>query len=277
VTVAAAVGRGTAPRLLAAALLVAGLPLALCAGHAAAAETVTLTAVADATLIEDASGGLANGSGVNNFVGRTGANAGESLRRLLVRFDFSALPPGAVVETAVLRLSLTRSRFAGDLPISVHRVTASWNEGPTASAQGNGDLSQTGDVTWIHRNFPALLWSATGGDYVAAASTTRAVGSTGGPYDWPPTATMVADVQGWIANPAGNFGWLLIGFEGGGTSAKGFAAREIATDVDRPKLVLSYSVAPVADQDIPLPAWAIGALALALVGAQATRRRTAQR
>lgn len=239
---------------------------------AASAQTITLVAGNDATLIQDAAGGLANGSGINFFVGRIMASGGATLRRGLVRFDLSALPPQAQIQSVSVRLALSRSRFAGDLPVTLHRVTQSWSEGPSASAQGLGEPSVNGDVTWIHRTKPSVLWTQPGGDYVATASASRTVGSTGGPYVWASTPGLVADVQQWINNPTANNGWIVIGFEGGGTSAKAFAARESTTPADRPTMTVVYT-APVVDSDVPLPAWALVLLALALGTSLVTKRR----
>lgn len=245
----------------------------LCAGAAAAQpapQLATLTASADATLIEDPTGALANGAGINTFTGRIAPSGGSTLRRTLIRFDLGSIPRGAVIRTASLRLSLTRSRFAGDLPVSVHRVTAAWTEGPSSSAQGIGEASQPGDATWIHRSKPTLLWAAPGGDFIAAASATRIVGATGGAYDWSSNAGLVADVQAWLDTPAVNHGWIVLGFEGGGTSAKGFAARETASPGDRPTLTIAYDP-PV--EEIPVPPWAVALLAVALGSAVMRRRR----
>lgn len=244
-------------------------------GSLAAAETQVLTAVADATLVQEPTGALANGAGTNLFAGRVGANAGSTLRRALVRFDLSALPPGAIVQSASFTLNLTRSRFAGDLPMSLHRVTAAWNEGPALTPTGIGEPSQPGDVTWLHRNFPSQFWSTPGGDFVAQASASRIVSSVGGPKVWESTPQLVADVQSWVNQPADNHGWILLGFEGSGTSAKGFSTRETALPQERPQLVVQYTLpAPVeAAGDVPLPPWAWLMLGGGLLGL--ARRRWA--
>lgn len=243
------------------------------AAGGAGADTVELVAVADATLIEEPTGALANGRGINFFAGRVGANAGQTRRRALLRFDMSAIPAGAVIQSAALTLSLTRSRFAGDLPVTVHRVSASWNEGPSESAQGIGDASVDTDVTWLHRNKPALLWATPGGDHQATASASRIVGATGGAYVWSSTPQLVADVQQWLDAPASNHGWLLRGFEGSGSSAKGFAARETATATDRPRLTVQYlPPMPAADANVPLPLWSLLLFAAAMGGGILKRR-----
>lgn len=233
-------------------------------------QSATLTAVADATLIEDPAGGWANGSGVNLFAGRIMQSGGGTVRRALMRFDLSSLPPQAQVQSVSVRLVLTRSRFAGDLPATLHRVTQSWSEGPSDSSGGIGVPSVNGDVTWIHRTKPSLLWNQPGGDYVSTPSATRIVAAGGGPYVWASTPALVADVQQWLASPSTNHGWVLLGFEGSGTSAKAFAAREAPSAGDRPSITVTYTIA-AADNDVPLPGWALVLLAAALA-ATLTRR-----
>jgi len=139
---------------------------------------------------------------------------------------------------------------------------------------GLGEPSVNGDVTWIHRTKPSLLWNQPGGDYVSTASASRIVGSGGGPYVWASTPALVADAQQWLATPASNHGWIVIGFEGGSTSAKAFAAREETEVAARPTLTVQYTVPAVAEQDVPLPAWAIAVLALGLILAIGRRNAT---
>jgi hypothetical protein len=55
---------------------------------------------------------------------------------------------------------------------------------------------------------------------------------------------MVADVQGWLDSPSGDFGWILIGPEGSGNTTKRFDSREYATASNRPLLTIDYT-APV--------------------------------
>lgn len=243
--------------------LVALIAIASITAHA---ETLTLRAVSDASLIEENSGAYANGSGPNLFAGRIGANAGSTLRRALIRFDVSALPSDAVIQSASVTLYLTRSRFAGDLPFTLHRVTAAWNEGPSNSAQGNGDSSVNGDSTWLHRRKPDLLWATPGGDYIATASATHIITSTGGPHTWQTTPQLLADIQQWRTDPSSNHGWLIKGFEGPITSAKGFSTKEAERSAEWPRLHIEYSIpTTAADGDVPLPAWAIVALSFGLL------------
>jgi len=55
-------------------------------------------------------------------------------------------------------------------------------------------------------------------------------------HAWGSTPETVADAQGWLDDPQGNFGWVLIGDE---TSR--FASREHAALSDRPALRVHYT------------------------------------
>jgi hypothetical protein len=61
-----------------------------------------------------------------------------------------------------------------------------------------------------------------------------------GPYTWS-SAQMVADVQSWLDNPAGNFGWLVLGDEKPTLTSKRFDTRESASP---PVLTIQYIPAP---------------------------------
>ncbi|MFZ9881833.1 MAG: hypothetical protein ACO3QC_10575, partial [Phycisphaerales bacterium] len=61
--------------------------------------TVTLQASADAMLFESATGTVANGSGIYNYLGNA---SGGARRRFAVRFDTSIIPAGGTVVSAEL-------------------------------------------------------------------------------------------------------------------------------------------------------------------------------
>ena len=76
-----------------------------------------------------------------------------------------------------------------------------------------------------------------------------------GAYTWGSTAQLVADVQGWLNNPATNFGWALRGNEGLAQSAKSFATKESPTAGLRPVLTIDFTSAtpPPPSGQFPLP------------------------
>ncbi len=248
-------------------MLLAAVLWAVQCGPALAAQII-LTAVADATLIDDAGQPLANGGGLL-FVGKT---RDHGLRRALLRFDLSAIPAGATVQSATLNLRMDRTR-SDFYQVNVHRVLASWSEGAFAPFGGGGAPAMAGDTTWLHRFFGATQsWATPGGDFVATPSASTAPGFEGFDYAWS-GSQLAADVQQWLDTPTANHGWIVVS-DTVNVSARAFVSREGATPGLRPRLVVNYSEpVPPADGDVPLPAWALAMLAIAFWGAIRRRSR----
>jgi hypothetical protein len=201
----------------------------------AAGLTLTFGAARDNTLYESPTGSVSNGKGQYFFAGRT---ATGELRRGVLAFDVSvSIPPGVVVDSAVVVLSMSRSR-PGTAAVGLHRLLASWGEGTSDALfeEGGGAASTPGDVTWIHRFFATQNWAAAGGDFQPAASATVNVGDVGF-YSWSSPA-LLADVQHWVNNPAQSFGWLLRGDEVTLGSATRFDTRESPAVTARPRLLV---------------------------------------
>jgi hypothetical protein len=204
------------------------------------AETLTLGAALDATLIEDPRGELANGAGPALFVGRTSQSTG-SLRRALLFFDVAAaLPRGVEIESVELVLVLTPSHDPL-ASVSLHRVLSPWSEGPSASSGGSGAQAQSDDATWLHTRYPSEFWALPGGDHAPDASGTAAVKEPG-IYSWPTTPALVADVQRWLDEPTSNHGWLLIGDESAPSTSKRFASRQEPNTDLQPRLRIEYRI-----------------------------------
>lgn len=233
------------------------------AGSLAHAEVIVVAPVADATLYQDAAGGFASGAGTAMFAG---TNSGSSIRRSAIRFDIAgAVPAGATITGVTLRLHNSASNV-GTQTVSLHRMLESWTEGPSAptGAGGSGVPSMPGDVTWLHRTFPGLLWSTPGGVFEGSASAATMVGGIG-LWTWESTPSLAADVQSWLDAPGGNFGWMVVGQEGVASSARRFATREETDPNIRPVLTVTY---------VPEPAAGLLVAAGAAAGGR-RRRRTA--
>lgn len=205
---------------------------------APAPQTVVLTASKDNTLYETSNGALSNGAGVHLFAGAT---ASKAIRRALLAFDVaSQIPPGSRVTRAMLTLQLSLT-IAAPQPMELHRVTADWGQGTSnagSSRDGSGAASRPDDATWIHTFFPDRFWSTPGGDFSVAIDATTLVGASGA-FTWDSSTTMIARVQEWLDQPATNFGWLLLGNEATGTTAKRFDSRE-ASPSTRPALTVEF-------------------------------------
>jgi len=196
---------------------------------------IRIVANADASLIEDPTGRLSNSKDSSgNFVGMT--NNFEA-RRLLVAFDLSVVPRGAKIESAILKMHMSRTS-GDDAVVSLHRVTTKWHEGSSdANGEGGGGAPSTpGDPTWVHAAFREQLWNHPGGDYTVSASAVTSIGGVRD-YEWS-SEDLAADVRSWITDPSSNNGWIAIGGESQSQTAKRFDSRENNQQAFRPTLVL---------------------------------------
>lgn len=161
--------------------------------------TVELTPAADAELRE-ASALAAFGTGTSMVSGGLGSNAGNTLRRALLRFDFAdQIPPGSSITqvelTARVVLMLPPTPVPSDF--GLHRLLRPWNEST---------------VTWTWTDGPTAPWGTAGAsrDDDAQPTASATVPVTGlGTYTFLSTPELVADVQHWLDNPEANAGWLL--------------------------------------------------------------------
>jgi hypothetical protein len=212
----------------------------------AAAVTVSLGSVSDTALFENKPdfnlGGTTLLAGTNQQLSRS---------RGLFRFDVSSLPAGAVVTGVQVQLYCTRQpdpdQHGGPVAsdFSLYRMLVDWGEG--AGSANTGSVAMAGNATWNERHYQALAWGTPGGlegtDYANGASATTAVGNVGA-YAWGSSAELIADVQGWIAAPATNYGFILVNqSEGTAGSGRRFASREQpGGSIAPPQLVVTYTI-----------------------------------
>jgi spore coat protein A len=204
----------------------------------AAGDVVQLTPAKDNTLYAPY-GYLSNAKGIYLFVG---TNANNESRRALMQFDLGAIPPGSTITGVELRLFMNRT-IAGEHPIYVHRLHASWGEGTSDAngQEGSGGIASDGDATWEHRFYPDTLWGTIGGDYEEVPSGQAPVDADIGNYTWTSTPELVSDVQSWLDAPSSNHGWILIGKENVSPTAKRFHSRENGSTSNRPRLTVTYT------------------------------------
>jgi hypothetical protein len=210
---------------------------------------IVVTPSRDNTIYESPNGGLSNGAGIAFFAGKTGAG---SIVRGLLGFDLAErLPVSATVATATLKLNVNTPKQAGTRSIRFHRLSRDWGEGDSNAdkGEGGGASATTGDATWLHSFFNTQFWQNPGGDFAESASFTITV-SANGVYTHSSEA-LLADVQGWLANPDMNFGWVIIGDEAAGATAKRFASKEDAANA--PQLVIEYTGVTEEQKKVFLP------------------------
>lgn len=206
--------------------------------------TVILSAVKDNTIYQNLPG-RSDGAGANFFAGNNNAS---KPRRALIKFDITAVPPGAIITSVTLTLVCNRTRAGAD-NVTLHKLNADWGEGSSnggASSDGDGAVAAINDATWPcsfsnGAGGCTTSWTAAGGDFNSTASATASVGAASPtPYNWS-SAQMVSDVQAWLNAPATNFGWIIIGDETVNRTAKRFASKENTTAGNRPQLSVTYT------------------------------------
>ena len=214
--------------------------LALAAGGPASADTVSLRAVADATLIQPSDGNqYALGAAYNIYCGRVGVNGAGTFRRALVRFDLSSIPPGSHILSVSFKAYMSQTS-AGTQDCRLHRMLESWGEGASFAFGGGGTAPEANDATWAYRFWPSSSWTVPGGVFAPSASATKAIGAAGS-YIWASTTGLVADVQSWVDAPAANFGWVIVGNEAALETAKRFESRESGDPLRHPTVTITYS------------------------------------
>lgn len=148
--------------------------------------------------------------------------------RVLLKFDIPALPPGATLTNAFLRVTVSQVPGSG-LPgmFSVRRMLTPWDEL---------------DATWEDSGFGpwAGLGGQEGADYPAARSAEMVLDRSG-EYEIRGT-NLFNDVLLWRTNAEANSGWMLRCEEETLWTAKRIIAREADYPESEPQLVLEYSL-----------------------------------
>jgi hypothetical protein len=182
--------------------------------------TLALTPAGDTSIFSSGS----NPQGISSILAGTRNNGVRD--RGLLRFEIDSLPPGAVIHSARLQLTVTRvPRSPVNSDFSLHRLLRFW--GP--------------DASWNFRT-SGMSWSVPGAasptDYSAVRSATRFI-MGGGTYEFGPAAQLTADVIDWINNPESSYGWILkTENEAAFSTARHFGSAESAQP---PRLLIDYS------------------------------------
>jgi hypothetical protein len=180
-----------------------------------------------------------------------------------VRFDLQGkLPDGAILTNASLTFHTTKIRNDQPVRVNLHRMNLSWNEGigGKGATTGAGDQALAGESSWKSRIAPNVPWSAPGAsaptDFSPELSATSTAGDIGA-FTFQSTPQLLTDIQGWLQNPASNFGWIAFCEpDGPNGSAKRIGTREdvetapsllLEYEIPKPVLPLSVDLTPSAD------------------------------
>lgn len=225
---------------------------------AAGAETVTLLPAADTTLMEISPDNNFGSGGTFTAGGRS--DGGRN--RALLWFDIANnVPAGATINSVTLRVTVIAARGPNSI-FDLHELLAPWNEGAGAD-YGLGSPALPGEVTWNDRLAPDTSWLMAGGDFVNSPSASVFIGGQAN-YTFLSTSALVDDVQGWLNNPASNFGWLLRSeSENTPGTIRRFGSRQAGASA--PALTIEFTPIPE-----PGP---VGLLGLGLVALAALARR----
>ena len=219
------------------------------------AETVILNPVKDNTIFQNSDSGSKEyscGAGASLFSGST---KDGYFRRALLKFDIAGnIPASATIDSVTLTLQVSRSVDGQNADMTLHPVSRDWGEGGIdCIARGDtgkgSEIRQEdgpGHASWISAKYQQVLWTIQGGDFgsVSATASVPYQNNQSGIWDSaaPGNSTMVADVQNWLDDDAGNHGWIVVGDETRGgpepTTARRFDSRE---GNPQPALVVVYT------------------------------------
>ena len=154
----------------------------------------------------------------------------NGIRKVLVQFDLSTLPPHAVVISAKLRMT-TVDAGANLIYVHAYRLLSCWQESSATWQQ-----ARTG------QSWAAPGASASGVDYEPTSLDRVAVDTRNKTYEWDVTAA----AQAWVQGGQENCGLILVA-DAGPQLQWGFVASEHASSAQHPQLIVEYAVvAPTA-------------------------------
>jgi hypothetical protein len=206
----------------------------------ACAATINLSPVAD-TAIYSAFPTFNFGGGPTITAGGR-PRGGES--RALMLFDVDGnLPAGAIIQSVSLRLNVVETPPSGAVNsmFDLNVLTSSWGEG--TGADRGGTPAGPNAATWNNRfGTSGSPWATPGGDFLSSVAASVSVQGNGS-YIFLSNPNLVAEVQSWADDPAGNFGWLLQSESAltGGTIRR-FGSR--ADSASSPTLTIQYTTVP---------------------------------
>ncbi|MGZ8939172.1 MAG: DNRLRE domain-containing protein, partial [Limisphaerales bacterium] len=189
-------------------------------------KTIVLTPSMDTSIHSAGTKPLGNASILS---GRRGNGVVD---RALLRFDLGAIPTNAVVQSAHVEMTVTKTPNSFPYTFHLHRMITPWNI----------------DAGWLQAA-NGTEWAAPGGqpgtDFLTnSTSAVVGPGATGFKGLFGPSPEIQSDLQAWLQDRASNAGWILIcGSENESKSARHFGSSESQFPA---RLTITYAVpAPV--------------------------------
>lgn len=160
--------------------------------------------------------------------------ANKPANAIMMKWDVSALPANAQIQSATLSLYMTGSGGDGLYDIPIYEII---NKSPVI-ANCNG-YSHDGTNQWSPSSLPYNSIPLAQSD-IATAVDAPQIDTTLGYKNWNVTAI----IKDWLANPANNRGLLLNSSKNASSdSNRVFASSEATDSSQRPRLVVTYTLA----------------------------------
>lgn len=154
----------------------------------------------------------------------------------LLRFDLTGVLP-ANVEIQAANLKLTTDGTGPEMAVNLYRLLRPWDEATATYNQAAAGQP----------------WGAAGGqpgqDWESSPIATLNLNAADGVY----TANVLATVQGWVQNPAGNHGLVLIAATASYNAARNLRSSEHSLANTRPALEIIYRPIPPTATPTPTP------------------------
>lgn len=182
-------------------------------------------------------GGVTNENDGAGAVLRVYKDGSNNIYRSLVKFDLSNQIPTNAIVTGVSITLKAEGTQSGTLTISAYNVLRDWGEGTkTLSAAASGECNWDAAKASVD-NWGTAGCSNTSTDRSNTAEDSKVVSSAA---DWVMTPS-IATVQGWVSNPATNFGLLIKSNEPAGTNYIYFHSDDAAA-ANQPSITVTYTV-----------------------------------
>ena len=153
---------------------------------------------------------------------------GSEESNALIRFDVSAIPSGALINAATIRLYFDGASIQPPgSGIFAHRIETPWDEGRKQGAFGDG-------ANWYFRDL-GVVWTSAGADYVSGSVSFMPLG-VAADYHF---VNITPIMQEWIDGTAPNYGVLLR--SSAGVKQAEFKTGDESSQSQRPRLLVSYA------------------------------------
>jgi len=164
--------------------------------------------------------------GLDTVLATDSETGGGNSMRTLIRFDLSAIPRGAVVESATLELYLFNSSGSQTDVVEAFPLLHDWVEG-TGGANAGASWDLYDGVT---------PWATPGGDHLPDAVAAFTAAAPG----WK-SMDLATVAQEWVDGTLPNYGLVLASPLSSGNNEKHYYSREYLDSTLRPKLTVVYT------------------------------------